>query len=599
MFKKKLSIKLIVSLSLVILFIFLVSGYVTYRVYLQLFTTEVSKQFSKANEQAAARVDFQIENIKKSTNYIVFHPYIEEILKRSAERNDNNQFNRILDQDELNRLLNQISIDEPKLTSMYLYDAKGSGYFFENNTGTVIRLGNDIYDAIQHSLDGTNGELVWLPVQIPSTSSSGHRNVISVSRYMKNKQQELYGTLILFFEESIFASILDELTEGEKAKIFLLDKHAKTIYSNQLNGNKDSETLIQAANSSIVKQGKESMVVSRNVTRQSEVTLISALSLESINNQSQVIFQIALYSGIASILCASLLIFFTGKRLLMPLQTLVRGMTKLRGGNFGTRVRISTQDELAFLGHSFNEMAENIEALVKEVYERQLHEREAELTALQAQLNPHFLYNTLDTIYFKMYLGENDEQAANLVLSLSGLLRYALQNANTKTTVKEEIEHIRKYMSIQSARIGNKLETFIQVDEEAEQVPIIRLILQPLVENVFVHAFANQSKMCILRIKVSLRNRKMKDEGEEAVLCIEVSDNGQGMPKDKLDMLKARQNAATGELSNSSGGIGLHTVIRRVSLLYGPPYGLEIESEPGSGTVMRLILPIQEKVKGE
>jgi two-component system sensor histidine kinase YesM len=121
-------------------------------------------------------------------------------------------------------------------------------------------------------------------------------------------------------------------------------------------------------------------------------------------NQSRVIFQIAFYSGFASVICASLLIFFTGKRLLRPLHMLVQGMTRLRGGKFDTRIRISTQDELAFLGQSFNEMAANIEALVKEVYERKLHEREAELTALQAQLNPHFLYNTLDTIYNEIIL---------------------------------------------------------------------------------------------------------------------------------------------------------------------------------------------------
>lgn len=148
-------------------------------------------------------------------------------------------------------------------------------------------------------------------------------------------------------------------------------------------------------------------------------------------------------------------------------------------------------------------------------------------------------------------------------------------------------------------------------------MPIIRLILQPLVENAFVHAFAHTSKVCILRIKVKLQKRSgmLGGDGAEtgqgqgtgrgaeaAFHCIEVSDNGKGMSEAQLDKLKLLQIGKQEETAGSFGGIGLKTVIRRVSLLYGPPYGLEIESEPGSGTTMRLILPVhlpgQTKLEG-
>ncbi|MDF2922318.1 MAG: hypothetical protein K0R57_1232 [Paenibacillaceae bacterium] len=668
MFKKKLSIKLIASLSVLIMFLFLASGYITYRVYLRLFTDEITKQFNSANEQAAARVDFQILNIYKSTNYIVFHPYIEEILRRSAERSDNTFSKRMQDQDELAGLLNQISIDEPRLSSMYVYDANGSGYFFENNSGTVIPLGQAYYDSILRSLEGSNGELVWLPLRVPSIDSSGYRNVISVSRYMKNKKQEQYGILIMIFDKSIFGSILDELAKEGNGRIFLLDGKGSVIYSNKAEDRQELEQLAAVPDSRIVRQGQEPVFVSRHQASQFGLTLISGLSLQSINSQSRGIVRIAVYTGLASVLCAAMLIFFTGKKLLRPLHTLVAGMKRLRGGRFDTRIRISTQDELAFLGQSFNEMAEKIESLVKEVYERKLNEREAELTALQAQLNPHFLYNTLDTIYLKMYLGENDEQTAELVLALSGLLRYALQNPHTQTTVRDEIDHISKYISIQSARIGGRLETFIQVDEEAEPLPVMRLIMQPLVENAFVHAFAHTSKVCILRIKASLQHRssvegagggrvqsdaggkvqsdtggrvqsdaggkvrsdagvrvqsdtggqvqsdaggqvqsdtggqvqsdaggKSIGEGGGRVLSIEVSDNGQGMSGEQMSrLMRMQSHRRLEETASSPAGIGLKTVIRRISLLYGPPYGLEIESSPGNGTTMRLILPVQE-----
>jgi two-component system sensor histidine kinase YesM len=302
MFKKNLSFKLIASLSVLIMVIFLISGYATYTVYLKLFTTEISKQFAKANEQATARVETQIQNLYKATNYIVFHPYIEDILRRSAERADDTFYNRLLDQDELTKLLNQISIDEPKLSSMYVYNTKGSGYFFENNAGTVIPLSDANYTAVLRSLEGSNGELVWQPLRISSIESSGYRNVISAARYMKNKKQELYGNLILFYDQSIFGSILDELAKGENAQVILLDSNDKVVYTNaKPNGDFTLEELLHVSDSQIVKSNGESILVSRNKTRDSGMTLISTLSLKSINEKSQVIFQIALYSGLVSI----------------------------------------------------------------------------------------------------------------------------------------------------------------------------------------------------------------------------------------------------------------------------------------------------------
>lgn len=594
MIRRSLSIKLIASLTFIILFIFLVSGYATFRVYLRLFHDEISKQFAKANEQAAARVEFKIQNMVKSTNYIVFHPYIEDILRRSAERDDDSRFERILDQDELTQLLNQISIDEPQMTTMYLYNTRGSGYFFENDSGTVIPLDEETYEAIERSLEGSNGELVWQPLRIRSIDSSGYRNVVSVSRYMKNKSQELYGTLILFYDREVFGFMLDELAQDDGAQVALLDADRKVIYSNPANA--DVEPLLGVEESDFVRMDGDSTFVIRSPVNDTGLSLISTLPVDSVNEQSRVILQIALFSGFASVLGASLLIFLTGRRLLRPVHTLVQGMRRLREGKFETRLSISTQDELAFLGQSFNSMAENIEALIKEVYERKLNEREAELTALQAQLNPHFLYNTLDTIYLKLYLGEHDEQAGELVLALSGLLRYALQKAHTETTVLDEIEHIRKYIRIQSARIGDRLETFIQMEEEAERVPIIRLILQPLVENAFVHAFARQSRTCVLRIKASLIEHANGSGGAGGrALCIEVSDNGAGMDADQLRRIRRMQDDDWEERAGEIGGIGLKTVVRRVKLLYGDPYGIEVESEPGSGTTMRLILPAKQQ----
>jgi two-component system sensor histidine kinase YesM len=317
----------------------------------------------------------------------------------------------------------------------------------------------------------------------------------------------------------------------------------------------------------------------QNRSDQVSFSLVSRVSLEDIRKKSKIIGNVTFYLGIVSILLTAALVAYNSRRLLIPLKTLVEGMRELRQGNFSARIQLATRDEMEFIGQNFNSMAEHINSLIKEVYLRQLSEREAELKALQAQLNPHFLYNALDMIYWKVYLVDRD--TAKIVVSLADMLRFVLEPVDKMVTLKDELQQIRNYVLIQTARFGDDLQTVIEADDDVRECRMIRFLLQPMVENIFVHAFRHMTSNMRIHILACRRGDS---------LLIRIVDNGCGMePETIARVLGEKKGMSDGQRQ----GLGMQSVARRIDLIYGSMYGIEIKSQAGSGTIVQLTLPIQ------
>lgn len=595
--RRSFSRRLVVGLSLVIMVTFLLSGYISYIFHVRLFTDEVSKQFSKANEQAASRLDLQIRDIYRISNSVVFHPYVQQVLERSAATDHRETITQLSDQDELNKLLFQVKYDEIKLYTMYLFDLKDNGFYFTTYGMAPPRLEQAVFEEIKRRLEKTMGSLIWFPARIQERGASGYRNVYVAARYMKDLKQQKYGIMVMLFDETLFSEDLNELVRDEKANVFLYDKQDKLVYTDRKEGG-SVPVPADFAEKTIVKEDGDSYLYVKNRSGQADFTLISRVSLNELKRKSAIIYQVSVAVGLMGVIVAGVLVSLTGSRLLRPLRQLVAAMRRMREGDFNTRLPVRTDDELGFISQSFNDMAHNINSLIQEVYERQLNEREAELTALQAQLNPHFLHNTLDMIYWKLYL-QDDKETAKLVVSLSDMLRYALEPVDTQTTLQEEMTQTRNYLAIQSSRFGQDLETVVQVEDSIASAPVPRLILQPLVENAFVHGFADKTDGKALVIRAF---RIRLDEGAGEAIRIEVLDNGTGMPEEELRKLlaSAKEPGRTASYDHPIVSaarkrvpIGLRNVIRRINLLYGEPYGVSVESKPGAGTCVRLTLPLQ------
>jgi two-component system sensor histidine kinase YesM len=566
-----LKVKMIFSFSLIILIVFGMMGYLTFRIYLNLFENEISAQYSKANEQALARLELRILDIYRISNYIVFHPDVEDTIMQANAAFGNSAYERYLIQGKLSELLSQVRMDAPQLIALTLYDLEGESYFIDNGSAFEAYRSEEKFERLFDQLQDTTGELIWSTKSITSpVEESGFRKVLIASRWMKNSIQEKYGILSMVFDESLISRELQELNRDETGKVYLNDQRDQLLYTD------DHAPYPYSAGVHNIDEIPYLFV--QNRSDQTSFSLTSRVSMEDIRKKSKIIVNITLYLGILSILLTAALVAYNSRRLLIPLKILEQGMRELRQGNFSARIQLATRDELEFIGQNFNSMAEHINSLIKEVYVRQLNEREAELRALQAQLNPHFLYNAMDMIHWKVYLVDRD--TAKIVVSLTEMLRYVLEPVNKMVTLRNELQQIRNYLHIQTERFADDLQTVIEADSDIQECRMIRFLLQPLVENIFVHAFRDK----LSDKQIHIRAFRIGDS-----LRIRIADNGCGMNAKTIAYVLGKK-----EMNDDQRqGLGIQSVVRRIDLIIGSPYGIEIESQVGLGTVVYLTLPLQ------
>ena len=264
-----------------------------------------------------------------------------------------------------------------------------------------------------------------------------------------------------------------------------------------------------------------------------------------------------------------------------PIQRLCRVTREAASGDFAVRAEENSEGEMAVLNDSFNQMIEKIGNLVEDIRIEQLNLRATELKLLQAQINPHFLYNTLDTIIWLAEAGRKDE-VVMMVTALSDFFRTTLSKGRDYITVKEEEAHIRSYLKIQQFRYQDILEYSIHIPEELYAYQILKLTLQPLVENALYHGIKNKRGLGHIRVS------GWKEEGR---LVFRVWDDGKGMEPERLDKVR-RLIAGEEEVDRSDpSGFGLFNVAQRLKLNYGSQYGISVDSQYGEWTEAVIVIP--------
>ncbi|CAM3420853.1 histidine kinase [Paenibacillus lupini] len=581
---RSLVVKLILSLSLIVILTSSITGIIVYRSNQKMFREEIRSQFLQNNKQALQRINQNIREVERVSQSIVFHPTVVSILTNSLKNED-----KVEQLQLMYEMVSQAKLDAPHVRAMFIYNLRGESYY-NANFGAVSMLDQPTRSLINQELAGTNGALTWFRLKLPSTADpSGYRNMIIAARQMKSTFQQTYGTLVLVLDEGFFSEVIDDIGQDDSI-VYLLDRKDRLLFSEQNQDDTEAEPKPEAIplqhdvdeQVSVVQatdQGNYLFV--KNISDSGIFKLISGLGLDALDKRNADILKTIAISGLFSILLTSLLLTLTSTRLLRPLGNLVSGMRRLRSGHMNARVEVRSKDELAFLGESFNDMADHIQKLIDEVLLKQLREKEAELRAIQAQLNPHFLYNILNEIYWKLYL-QNVKDTAGIIQSLSKILQYSLKPIEQTSTLREELEQLRSYIKIQMELFHPELELDIQTDEHLLSTEIQRLVLQPAVENVFVHAFANKTKADKKLLRIHAYQ-------EQAHLRVDITDNGRGIEPEMLRKLAASERDVHGN------HLGIHNAVRRILLVYGAPYGLQFVSEVDSGTTVSYILPISSK----
>lgn len=281
---------------------------------------------------------------------------------------------------------------------------------------------------------------------------------------------------------------------------------------------------------------------------------------------------------VAFALVVSILISFALTR---PLRRLVRLMKEVQRGNLDVRLKVKYNDEIGILGGHFNRMLSNIKELIQEVYVKEKRKKEAELRGLQSQINPHFIYNSLESIRMMAEMND-DEPVAESTYLLGKLLRYGIIRGNEVVTVARELEHLHDYMKMQNIRFSNKYVLETDIPPHLAELPMIKLVFQPIVENSMLHGFEKLDHTGCISITA-------KEEGDYVRFWIK--DNGTGMDRPTLARINGYLQRTGGNIPPGRAGIGLHNVNERIRLHFGEDCGIRIVSEPDDGTLVILTVP--------
>lgn len=262
-------------------------------------------------------------------------------------------------------------------------------------------------------------------------------------------------------------------------------------------------------------------------------------------------------------------------------RVLIESMEQLQKGRFDLKIPVKSEDEIGIISHAFNEMCEKLNIYVEQVYAAEIQRKNAELNALQTQIDPHFLYNTLDSIRTKA-LTEHAGDTADMIVLLGDLFRWNSRTKEKFILLEVELEYIETYLKLQKYRYDDQMEVDIHVEDACLDDIVPKLILQPLIENVIKHAFVERTGKGIIGITVK--------EKQNTRLEITVFDNGIGIKEEKLHEMNEQLNQQINQ--DDFNSIGLQNVQVRIRLLYGDSYGLKINSIDGMGTAVKLTLPV-------
>lgn len=416
---------------------------------------------------------------------------------------------------------------------------------------------------------------------------SGQRPwVITLSRGIRNLSSgaEKEGVFFIDLNYTAISELCDQNNIGSQGYAFILDAEGNIVYhpqQQQLYNELQTENidLILNADSDTVITGSGNNGRLYSISRSDKTgwTTVDSVSVEELLKESNKAQSIYVVITVGLVIVALFFSRLISGSITRPIQQLRDSMARVQEGDFNVaNIPENSENEIGSLTQSFNVMTHRIQELMEQNVRDQEEKRKSELKALQSQINPHFLYNTLDSIIW-MAEGKKNEEVVLMTASLARLLRQSISNEDEVVPIAQEIEYARGYLTIQKMRYKDKMEFQIDVDSSICHINLIKLVLQPVIENAIYHGLKYKESRGLLQIKGF-----MKDGN--AVL--QVIDNGVGMNEETLAHIYDKH-----KVNYQSNGVGIYNVQKRLQLYYGNNYGITYESEVGRGTTATITIP--------
>ena len=412
------------------------------------------------------------------------------------------------------------------------------------------------------------------------------RYAFTLSRYMGFNRSEDYGVALIEFDFTKIVRLIYQSDLGENGHIVIFDRDYNIVYSSRpefaQEDTSETKNLVLGSSGATINNQSFNLYISTIANTGWKVSVFT--------NNSQVyssLYSFIIITVITTLVLSIAFIFIVYvivKQVTYPLYRLQTEMSKVKDLNYQVnRAKLKKgSKEIIQLDATFNEMMKRIRDLAEKLLQEQENQRKSELKALQNQINPHFLYNTLDSIIYMIDKGEN-EKAEEMIVALSKFFRISISRGKTIIPLKDEVEHVRNYLLIQKIRFGDQFTYRINVDPDLYQYSVIKLILQPLVENAIEHGLHDDKG------EIEIIGKQ-----NENYIILEIKDDGYGITNEKLDQIyKSFHDDSIHE------GVGLKNVYQRVKIYYGEEADLKIESLFDEGTIISIYIPKKKATKNE
>jgi two-component system sensor histidine kinase YesM len=588
-----ISFKLLTSSILLILFsIFLVS-FLSYNQY----TNDLKAQSSGKVQQIIELVSLNIYTYLDDLFRLSLSPYYNnDVIDALDKRLDDSDLKTLNRTRTIEGFLDQMMII-PRKDILRVYVLSEDIYKSERiNTALDTSIK---YEEFQWYKDAiTTEQPIFVPAHLEQMVKNPKNIVFSVANVVKSTRNtnRILGVIKVDANYSGIKTICNRVNMGKNGGLFIIDENKNIIFSS-IDSSPYTELFKQVSTLNnpykTYKYNNDNLLLNSTKILRSNWTIIAVNSLDEINSTA---IKTRNNAFLIALLCSAFAIFILiifVKWFLEPLLYIVKDIRLIQKGDLSVVFPDYRNDEIGYLGLALNKMVTNINSmiientnLVKEVYEAKYLQKEAQIYTLFNQIRPHFIYNTLNMISLLIQCGR-DENAVDNINKLSSILR-GMANWDKDITVEQEITLLDAYLGIQQSRYENRLEYFINIDNSLYPFIIPALILQPIVENSVIHVCEKRREKTIIKIW----NTEESDK-----LIFNVQDNGEGICSEAFETLRDKlENHIENktdllDLKSKISGIGLVNVNRRIKIKYGKEYGLFIESDIFSGTLIKIILP--------
>jgi two-component system sensor histidine kinase YesM len=522
-------------------------------------------------EQMGENIDMNLQQIDIAS-YLIFGN--QEVL-RLLKYGPNEEYE---DRTNIETLLVNVMFTRRDIDSIYLFNNNGRRF------GTTYQYSYMPFEQMTKAAAKGDGRMIWI-------KPGDKKGIIQAVRIIRTMQMEPVGLLTMNIRESSITSIISKQLSDINGSVFVVDGQGKIVSSLSSSEAQSRLTgaVLERIKSEIDTRSTGAGDFRETIDRQDHIVTyyrsqyidgwqyISVIPARELTKDVTKLLHLSVIGSLFISGLFVLLSFFVSGGIINPIKEMAYRMRRMEIQTEKPDHSYHGEDEIAYLNKSFNGLIQRINTLIREVYEQKLLRSEQELKTLQAQINPHFLYNTLDTVNW-MAIARRVPEIGEIVRSLSGIMRYSISNENEEVSIGEELKHVKDYCRIQMFRLSDRLHVVYDVDDEILNVPIPKLVLQPIVENAILHGFRGKEGLCEIIISGYL---------EEDGACLEISDNGVGMDGKRLEAVLNGER----EDDRQHHGVGIHNVDRRLKLKYGSQYGLSITSAVRQGTAVTVRLP--------